>query len=50
MRGRVVVTTRAEFDQWLAGMPTFSETQALAAADPAAGAAQFAVCMACHGP
>jgi len=50
MRGRVVVTPREEFTQWLAGMPTFSETQALAAADPAAGAAQYAVCMACHGP
>jgi len=50
MRGRVVVTTRAEFDEWLAGMPTFGETQALAAADPAAGAASYAVCMACHGP
>ena len=50
MRGRVVVTPREEYDQWLAGMPTFSETQALAAADPAAGAAQYAVCMACHGP
>jgi len=50
MRGRVVVSPRAEFDAWLAAMPTFSETQALAAADPAAGAAQYAVCMACHGP
>src|SRR5688572_20035419 len=49
MRGRVVVTPREEYEQWLAGMPTFSETQALAAADPAAGAAQYAVCMACHG-
>lgn len=50
MRGRVVVTPREEFDTWLAGMPTFGETQMLAAADPAAGAAQYAVCMACHGP
>jgi cytochrome c oxidase subunit 2 len=50
MRGRVIVTPREEFDTWLAGMPTFGETQMLAAADPAAGAAQYAVCMACHGP
>ncbi|MEX2148692.1 MAG: c-type cytochrome [Steroidobacteraceae bacterium] len=50
MRGRVVVTPREEFDTWLAGMPTFGATQMLAAADPAAGATQYAVCMACHGP
>ena len=50
MRGRVVVTARDEFNTWLAAMPTFSETQALAKADPLAGAAQYAVCMACHGP
>jgi len=35
---------------WLAAQPTFGETRALAAADPLAGAAQYAVCMACHGP
>jgi cytochrome c oxidase subunit II len=50
MRGRVVVTPREEFDTWLAGMPTFGETRALASADPVSGAAQYAVCMACHGP
>ena len=50
MRGRVVVTPREEFDAWLAAMPTFSQTQALAKADPAAGAGQYAVCTACHGP
>ena len=49
MRGRVVVTQPGEFDAWLAGLPTFDETQALAAADPHAGAAQYAVCAACHG-
>lgn len=49
MRGRVVVTPREEFDTWLAAQPTFEKTQALAKADPAAGAAQYAVCMACHG-
>ncbi len=50
MRGRVVVTPREEFDTWLAAQPTFSQTQAIAKADPAAGAGQYAVCTACHGP
>ncbi len=50
MRGRVVVTPREEFNNWLAGQPTFNDMQLLAAADPGAGAAQYAVCMACHGP
>lgn len=50
MRGRVVVAPREDFNTWLAAMPTFSETQAVAKADPLAGAAQYAVCMACHGP
>ena len=49
MRGRVVVSPPEEFDAWLAALPTFGATQALAAADPAAGAGQFAVCTACHG-
>ena len=49
MRGRVVVTPREEFDTWLAAQPTFQSMQALAKADPTAGAAQYAVCMACHG-
>ena len=50
MRGRVIVTPREDHDAWLAAQPTFAETQALAAADPAAGAAQYTTCMACHGP
>jgi cytochrome c oxidase subunit 2 len=50
MRGRVVVKPREEFDTWLAAQPTFAEEQLLAAADPLAGAAQYGVCMACHGP
>jgi len=49
MRGRVVVTKRDEFDTWLAAMPTYSQTQALAKADPGAGAGPYAVCSACHG-
>ncbi|MDH4260455.1 MAG: c-type cytochrome [Gammaproteobacteria bacterium] len=50
MRGRVVVDTQEAYDAWLAEQPTFGDTQRLAAADPAAGAAQYVVCMACHGP
>jgi cytochrome c oxidase subunit 2 len=50
MRGRVVVDSQDAYDTWLASQSTFNQTQALAAADPAAGAAQYAVCMACHGP
>lgn len=49
MRGAVVVETQAEYDAWLAEQPTFAETQAVAAANPAAGQAQYAVCAACHG-
>jgi cytochrome c oxidase subunit 2 len=49
MRGRVVVTKKDEFDTWLAALPTFGQARALAAADPAAGAGQFAVSTACHG-
>jgi cytochrome c oxidase subunit 2 len=49
MRGRVVVDEPGEFETWLAAKPTFGQARALAAADPAAGAAQFAVCTACHG-
>ena len=50
MRGRVVVDSQDAYDTWLASQSTFSQTQALAPADPVAGAAQYAVCMACHGP
>jgi cytochrome c oxidase subunit 2 len=50
MRGRVVVDSQEAYNTWLASQSTFSQTQALAAADPAAGAAQYAVCMVCHGP
>lgn len=49
MRGAVVVETQAEYDAWIDAQPTFAETQAVAAANPAAGQAQYAVCAACHG-
>ena len=49
MRGAVVVETQAEYDVWLDAQPTFAETQTVAAANPAAGQALYAVCAACHG-
>ncbi len=49
MRGAVVVETQDEYDAWLAQQPTFAETQTMAAADPVAGQAQYALCATCHG-
>jgi cytochrome c oxidase subunit II len=49
MRGRVVVQEQSEFEEWLAGQPTFAETMARPAGNPQAGAAAYAVCAACHG-
>jgi len=49
MRGSVVVETQAEYDVWIDAQPTFAETQAVAAANPAAGQAQYALCATCHG-
>ena len=49
MRGAVVVDEQADFDAWAASYPTFAETQSTAAGNAAVGAAQYAVCAACHG-
>jgi cytochrome c oxidase subunit II len=49
MRGTVRVVEQEEFDEWLAKQPTFAERQARPPADADAGAAQYAVCVACHG-
>lgn len=49
MRGSVVIDTQEDFDSWMAEQPTFAQTQAVTAADPAAGQAQFAICATCHG-
>ena len=49
MRGRVVVDEVPAFKTWLASYPTFAQSRAQAAADPAAGAPLYAVCAACHG-
>jgi cytochrome c oxidase subunit 2 len=50
MRSKVVVDTPAAFDTWLDAQPTFAETQQRPQGNAAAGAANYAVCLACHGP
>lgn len=49
MRGKVIVEEDRAFQAWLSRHPTFAETAALAAGDPAAGKQLYAVCAACHG-
>lgn len=49
MRGSVVVDEQADFDAWLAEQPTFADTQGAVAGNAVLGAAQYAVCAACHG-
>lgn len=50
MRGAVVVDEQADFDSWVATHPTYADTQSGGNGNAAAGAAQYAVCAACHGP
>lgn len=49
MRGAVIVQEQEDFDTWLANQPTFSELTAKPAGNAMLGAAQYAVCAACHG-
>ena len=49
MRGAVVVDEQDDFDTWLAQQPTFAEQNARVAGNASIGAAQYAVCAACHG-
>ena len=49
MRGKMVVEEEAAFQAWLAKQPTYAQTAAAPAGDPAAGQALYAVCAACHG-
>lgn len=49
MRGAVVVTEQADFDAWVAGWPTYADTLARQPGNAQVGAAQYAVCAACHG-
>lgn len=50
MRGAVIVDEEQAFREWAATYPTFGETRGIAGGNAAAGAAQYAVCAACHGP
>jgi cytochrome c oxidase subunit 2 len=50
MRGKIVVDEAAAYQAWLAQQPTFAQTQARPAGDATAGATNYAVCSACHGP
>ncbi len=49
MRGKVVIESREKFEAWLAGFPTFEETQYPLNADLAAGKKLYNQCAACHG-
>ncbi|HSD69353.1 MAG TPA: cytochrome c oxidase subunit II [Woeseiaceae bacterium] len=49
MRGAVVVDEKEDYERWVAGYPTWAETQAATAGNASVGAAQYAVCAACHG-
>jgi cytochrome c oxidase subunit 2 len=49
MRGSVVVEEQADFDSWVATHPTYAETLSGGSVNATAGAAQYAVCAACHG-
>ena len=49
MRGSVVVVEQAEFDNWVASHPTYEDTMNAVAGNAQVGAAQYAVCAACHG-
>ncbi|MCI0518521.1 MAG: cytochrome c oxidase subunit II, partial [Woeseiaceae bacterium] len=49
MRGAVVVDEKEDYEHWVASHPTWADTQAAAAGNATVGAAQYAVCAACHG-
>jgi cytochrome c oxidase subunit 2 len=50
MRGYVVVDSQENYDKWLSEQPTWGEISGRPPGDPVAGKAQFATCVACHGP
>ena len=49
MRGAVMVDESDDYDAWLDAQPTYSELNARVAGNASIGAAQYAVCAACHG-
>lgn len=50
MRGELEVVGQEQFDQWLAGQPTWEELSSRGPGDPEAGEQLYAACVACHGP
>lgn len=50
MRGAVIVEEADAYEEWLGQQTTWAEQSARVAGDAAAGAANYAVCAACHGP
>jgi cytochrome c oxidase subunit 2 len=49
MRSAVIVQSQDDYDRWLASNPTYSQTLSRVAGNATLGAAQYAVCAACHG-
>ncbi len=49
MRGRVLVDSEADYQQWLSQQPTFSQSQETVDGKPEQGQLAFAMCSGCHG-
>ena len=49
MRGAVIVEEQEAYESWLAKQSTWADNSAKVAGNAAVGAAQYAVCAACHG-
>ena len=49
MRSAVIVESEDEYETWVASNPTFADTSTMVAGNASLGAAQYAVCAACHG-
>lgn len=49
MRSAVIVESQDEYDTWVASNPTYQETLDRSPGNATLGAAQYAVCAACHG-
>jgi len=49
MRGAVIVESEDEYRNWVASNPTWDQAATRVAGNATAGAAQYAVCAACHG-
>lgn len=49
MRGYVVVSEEADFNDWLDGQQSWAQLQGRPSGDPVAGKSQYGTCVACHG-